>query len=127
MNKKFNEGTMKTFIAAAAIIVCGGAALSFGTRPAAADELSDTYMKYYEAIQAKTLCEDSGAPDAATMAKLSAYIAGQTKFGMTAGQSLMAIESAKAEAGKLVKANGCEDRSIQQLIGLYHSTEAAAQ
>ena len=127
MNKKMNEGTMKTVIAAAAAIACGAAALSFGARLAAADELNDTYMKYYESIQAKTLCEDSGAPDKATMAKLSAYIAAQTKFGMTAGQSLQAIEDAKSEAAKLVKANGCEDRSIQQLIGLYHSTEAAAQ
>lgn len=127
MNKKSNEGTMKTFIAAAVAVACGAAALAFGARLAAADEISDAYMKYYEAIQAKTLCEDSGAPDKATMAKLSAYIASQTKFGMTVGQSLTAIESAKAEAGKLVKANGCEDRAIQQLIGLYHSTEAAAQ
>ena len=103
------------------------ATLAFGIRMAAADDSKDMYEKYYEAIEVKTLCEDSGAPDKATMQKVSSFIASQTKFSMTAGESLMAIEQAKDEAKSMVKSSGCDDSSVQKMIVLYHSTEAAAQ
>ena len=103
------------------------AGLAFGIRAAAADDSANMYEKYYEAIEVKTLCEDSGAPDKATMQKVSAFIAGQTNFSMTAGESLKAIETAKDEAKSLVKSAGCDDSSVQKMLTLYHSTEAAAQ
>ena len=111
-------------IALAAIAAAG---LAFGIRAAAADDSQNMYEKYYEAIEVKTLCEDSGAPDKTTMQKVSAFIASQTKFSMTAGESLKAIEDAKDEAQGLVKSSGCDDSSVQKMLTLYHSTEAAAQ
>jgi pimeloyl-CoA synthetase len=101
--------------------------LAFGIRAAAADDSASMYEKYYEAIEIKTLCEDSGAPDKATMQKVSAFIVGQTKLSMTAGESLKAIENAKDEAKTMVKQSGCDDSAVQKMITLYHSTEAAAQ
>jgi hypothetical protein len=102
--------------------------LALGARAAAADDnAKDMYEKYYEAIEVKTLCEDSGAPDKATMQKISAFIASQTNFSITAGESLTAIEQAKDEARDLVKSAGCDDGSVQKMLTLYHSTEDAAQ
>jgi len=107
------------------MIAAAGSA--FGIRAAAADDSQSMYEKYYEAIEVKTLCEDSGAPDKATMQKVSAFIAAQTNFSMTAGESLKAIEDAKDEARTLVKGSGCDDSSAQKMRTLYHSTEQASQ
>ncbi len=109
------------------LCMVAAAGFAFGVRTAAADDAKAMYEKYYEAIQIKTLCEDSGAPDKATMQKISAFIAGQTKFSMTAGESLTAIEQAKDDASSMVKDAGCDDSSVQKMLTLYHSTEAASQ
>lgn len=118
---------MRDFKTAIALGAIAAAGMAFGIRAAAADDAKDMYEKYYEAIEVKTLCEDSGAPDKATMEKVSAFIASQTKLSMTAGESLMAIEQAKDDAGSLVKSAGCDDSSVQKMLTLYHSTEAASQ
>jgi len=109
-------------IALCAIAVAG---VTFGIRAAAADDAKNMYEKYYEAIEVKTLCDS--APDKATMQKISAFIATQTNLSMTAGESLMAIEQAKDDAGSLVKGAGCDDSSVQKMLNLYQSTEAASQ
>ncbi|HVZ01123.1 MAG TPA: hypothetical protein VHA35_16575 [Dongiaceae bacterium] len=119
--------TSHDFKRSAALGAIAAASLAFGIRAASADDATDMYEKYYEAIEVKTLCEDSGAPDKATMQKISAFIASQTKFSMTAGESLKAIEDAKDEARSMVKSAGCDDGSVQKLITLYHSTESASQ
>ncbi|HVO04645.1 MAG TPA: hypothetical protein VMT54_20775 [Candidatus Cybelea sp.] len=122
------EGKIRLCGRAATALAFGLLAIAAaGARGAAADDAKDSYEKYYEAIQVKTLCEDSGAPDAKTMEKISAYIASENKFSMTAGESLSAIQEAKSNAQQMVKDSGCDDRAVQQLITLYHSTEAAAQ
>jgi hypothetical protein len=115
--------TIRCMILSAAAVALGLAGASSAARAGGAD----AYEKSYEAIAVKTLCEDSGAPDKATMEKLAAYIAGQAQFAITAGESLTAIEKAKDAAAALVKSAGCEDRAVGQLISLYHATVAAAQ
>jgi hypothetical protein len=124
LEKNMKMDGFKRAIALGAIAAAG---MAFGIRAAAADDAKDMYEKYYEAIEVKTLCEDSGAPDKATMQKVSAFIATQTKLSLTAGESLMAIEQAKDDAGSLVKDAGCDDSSVQKMLTLYHSTEAASQ
>lgn len=90
-----------------------------------AADAKDTFDKYYQAIQAKQMCE--GPLDGATWDKITTYIGDQTKHQFTAGESATMIEHAKMAAGKVVRADGCSDRSVQQMISLYHSTEQAAQ
>jgi hypothetical protein len=101
------------------------AAFAFGIRAAAADDPKDVYEKYYEAIQVKTLCESSGAPDQATLEKLTAYIEQQSNFSMSAAESLKAMERARDDGSTLVKHKGCSDSASQQFIALYHTTQAA--
>ena len=103
------------------------AMFGFGARAALAGDAHDIYEKDYEAIQVKTLCESSGAPDAATMEKLTAYIEKQANFSMGTAESLKAMGKARDDGSALVRHKGCSDSASQQFIAAYHSLQSAAQ
>jgi hypothetical protein len=100
-------------------------AFTFGVRAAAADDAATTYEKDYEAIEVKATCE-GGAPDAATMTRIAGYVATQTNFSLSAGQTLTAMEQAKHDARELTKGSGCKSDASKQMVALYHQLDSAA-
>jgi hypothetical protein len=112
---------LKRAVASAAIAV---SALVLGIRAAAADDMT-TYAKDYEAIEVKTTCEN-GAPDSATMSRIAGYIAKQTNFSLSAGQTLTQMEVAKHDARQITKGSGCNSDASKQFVAFYHQLDTAA-
>jgi len=115
------------FRSAVALGAIAAAVFAFGIRAATADDAKDIYEKDYEAIQVKTLCESSGAPDAGTVEKLTAYIEKQTNFSLGAAASLKAMDQARDDGRTLVRHKGCSSTESQQFIAAYHTLQSAAQ
>src|ERR1700761_1304046 len=115
------------FRSAMALGAIAAAVFAFGIRAASADDAKAVYEKDYEAIQVKTLCESSGAPDQATVEKLTAYIEKQTNFALGAAASLNAMDQGRDDARTLVRHKGCTSSDSQQFIAAYHTLQSAAQ
>ncbi|WP_395018698.1 hypothetical protein [Dongia sp.] len=92
--------------------------------PAAAASMTNdmdlVYGRYQMAIYAAQLCR--GAPDDdAAWRKWSSFLDAQTNHELGAGERLSLIEGVKRDVIYLVRRQGCDSPSVQDLLALYDS------
>lgn len=97
-----------------------------GPRP---DEI---FFRYHAAIRAAVLCEDRrlepkgyGDPDwnriAANSIRMDKVIAARLPAELTVAQRLQLIPAARAEANRVVKAEGCDAGRVQGWLWVFHT------